>query len=332
MEERNYKVYKHTSPSGKVYIGITKQKVNERWKKGLGYTGNARFTNAIKRYGWGNFLHEILYEDLTKEEAKEKEVELIAFHKSNQREFGYNITKGGDSIKEVSDETKEKLRKANIGKKMSEEARKKMSESKKGEKAYFYGKHLSEETRKKISEGKKGQVPWMKGKKHTKEAKKKMSEAHKGKQTWNKGGKWSEEAKKKMSESHKGKQVWNKGKKNEISDETRKKMSESHKGITPKSCFKKGNIPWNKGKKMSEEFCRKNSESHKGQKPWNKGIHWQEETKKKLGTPVVCIETQMIYFSMTEASKKTNASRGRISDCCRGVRKTAGGYHWKYYE
>lgn len=34
---RNWIVYKHTSPSGKVYIGITNQPANKRWKNGMGY-------------------------------------------------------------------------------------------------------------------------------------------------------------------------------------------------------------------------------------------------------------------------------------------------------
>lgn len=44
----------------------------------------------------------------------------------------------------------------NKGKNHSAETRKKMSESRKGEKCYIFGKHLSEETRKKMSEAKKG--------------------------------------------------------------------------------------------------------------------------------------------------------------------------------
>ena len=33
----NYCVYKHTSPSGKVYVGITKLKPKYRWNNGKGY-------------------------------------------------------------------------------------------------------------------------------------------------------------------------------------------------------------------------------------------------------------------------------------------------------
>lgn len=35
-----YTVYKHTTPSGKVYIGITKQKPWQRWNNGNGYKNN----------------------------------------------------------------------------------------------------------------------------------------------------------------------------------------------------------------------------------------------------------------------------------------------------
>lgn len=49
MEERIWKVYMHTSPSNKRYIGITKRKVNKRWQNGNGYKHNTYFTNAIKK-------------------------------------------------------------------------------------------------------------------------------------------------------------------------------------------------------------------------------------------------------------------------------------------
>lgn len=73
----------------------------------------------------------------------------------------------------------------NVGKKHSEEWRRKKSESMKGERHPFYGKHHSEETRKKMVEAHKG--------KHlSEETKKKLSEAMKEKPTWNrnKGRHW----------------------------------------------------------------------------------------------------------------------------------------------
>lgn len=116
----DYKVYKHTTPSGKVYIGITCQDIEKRWEHGKGYKRNAHFYSAIEKYGWENISHEILFKNLTKEEAAAKEIELIAKFKSNDREFGYNKSKGGEKSAE--------------GVKRSAETRKKMSEAKKGTK------------------------------------------------------------------------------------------------------------------------------------------------------------------------------------------------------
>ena len=98
----NYKddkfiVYKHTSPSGKSYIGITHQKPNLRWRsKGQGYKQCTVFYTAIMKYGWENFQHEILFENLSYEEASEKEKEMIIKYNSLVP-HGYNIDEGGYS-------------------------------------------------------------------------------------------------------------------------------------------------------------------------------------------------------------------------------------------
>ena len=92
IEKRNYVVYKHTSPSNKVYIGITGQIPPEkRWANGHGYTQNEYFNSEIIQYGWDKFSHEILFYGLTKNEAQKKESELIIQYKSTDKNFGYNI-------------------------------------------------------------------------------------------------------------------------------------------------------------------------------------------------------------------------------------------------
>lgn len=96
LKDRKYTVYKHTAPSKKVYIGITGQAVEKRWKNGTGYIDNSYFYRAIKKYGWNNIQHKIIEEGLTLKEACTKEKELIAFYKSNERNFGYNMTNGGE--------------------------------------------------------------------------------------------------------------------------------------------------------------------------------------------------------------------------------------------
>lgn len=134
-------VYKHTSPSGKCYIGITSA-INPslRWgRNGSRYlytyktTGSHRkFVYAIKKYGWDNFSHEILETDLTEEQAKEFEKYYI--DKFDSFYHGYNGTMGGEGTKGLSgnkcvwygrhhsNETKKKMREIRLGIQMSDEA------------------------------------------------------------------------------------------------------------------------------------------------------------------------------------------------------------------
>lgn len=94
----NYILYKHTSPSKKVYIGITKRLPEQRYNYGHGYRGNPHFFNAIKKYGWNNFSHEVLESGLSEEEAKKREIELISLYDSTNPSKGYNRSPGGDLL------------------------------------------------------------------------------------------------------------------------------------------------------------------------------------------------------------------------------------------
>ena len=47
-------------------------------------------------------------------------------------------------------------------------------------------------------------------------------------------------------------------------------------------------------------------------------------------TPVLCVDMGIEYPSATAASNMTGINHGHISDCCRGERKTAGGFKWVY--
>lgn len=219
----NYIVYMHTSPSNKRYIGITSQNPKRRWRKnGEGYKDHIYFWRAIQKYGWDNFKHEILYSDLTKNEACQKEIELIANYNSNDTNFGYNISVGGES--------------GSKGYKYTEEQRKRMGENRKGEKNGMYGKHHTEESIEKARI------------KHLRE---------------------------------------------NLSPDTIYKMS-----ITKK------------GKKRSNESIRKQIET--------------------ISNKVICIETSIVYDSTKDAGRLNNIDSSSIAKVCRGERKTAGGYHWRY--
>lgn len=144
-----YTVYKHTCPNGKVYIGITCMNVADRWKcGGKGYR-KQYFYRAVQKYGWDNIEHSVIAENLTKSEAEDMEVKLIATHHSNNPQFGYNIDNGGKVGDRMSETTKEKLRQINIGKRHTENAKLKMSLSQRG-------RTHTEETKAKISQSHRG--------------------------------------------------------------------------------------------------------------------------------------------------------------------------------
>lgn len=83
--------------NSKVYIGQTKTSYLSRWDNGNGYGHCSRFAKAIKKYGWDGFEHIPLIEGLTKSEADYFERFFIAFFDSQNPEFGYNLTAGGDT-------------------------------------------------------------------------------------------------------------------------------------------------------------------------------------------------------------------------------------------
>lgn len=222
-----FSVYVHIAPNNKKYFGITKQNVEDRWKNGDGYKTQSYFWKAIQKYGWSNFKHIILYENLSREEACRIEQQLIAQHQSNNPKFGYNISSGGEGPFGVvrSKETREKLRTANLGKHHSEETKQKISEH---SPHYNKGRKLSKEQAEKLHASRRGKPSWMSGRKLSDEERKKLSKAHLGQKAWNKGIPCSEEVKRKVSLANKGKQgTW---KDKQLPDEMRDKISKTLTG------------------------------------------------------------------------------------------------------
>ena len=116
MKDKKWILYRHTSPSGKVYVGITSQNnVKIRWCRGSSYKGCPYFFHAILKYGWDNIKHEVLFANLEEDRAKNLEKELIRHYKNLN--ISYNITDGGDGTLGVgcSEENKEKMRKSRKG-------------------------------------------------------------------------------------------------------------------------------------------------------------------------------------------------------------------------
>lgn len=142
-EEKKWYVYMHTNLiNGKKYIGITSKKPEYRWQHGNGYRGNEHFWRAIQKYGWDEgFTHEILFFNLSIEDAAKIEQELIKEYNTNDYNYGYNLTSGGDRKYNfsISEETRQKMIKSHsgennkwIGRKHKPESKEKMSLAKIG--------------------------------------------------------------------------------------------------------------------------------------------------------------------------------------------------------
>lgn len=153
----NWLIYCYISPSGKKYIGKTSVKRENKRKAEHKYKAkikNGHFQNAVNKYGIDNFIYFPVAYCATEQEAFDVEKYLISKYKTNDKNYGYNLTDGGEGTSGIS---------------------------RYGSKNSFYGKHHTEETKRKISEANKGKVCFWKGKKLSDEHKKNMSISRIGK-------------------------------------------------------------------------------------------------------------------------------------------------------
>jgi len=160
--------------NNKSYIGITTKTLEHRkitHQKAAKYS-NRKFYTALNKYGFDNFEWSVLDEcsDMTDLETKEQ----YYIEKYNSLNDGYNLTSGGESIKEYSEESKELMREARVdwhksnrngfkGKTHTEEVRKQISEKLKGRVSTNKDKELSETHRENLS---KAQKEWLKHNEH----------------------------------------------------------------------------------------------------------------------------------------------------------------------
>lgn len=287
--KKQYIVYKHTSPSNKVYIGVTSKTLLERsGVNGINYKRNRYFYSAIQKYGWDKFKHEILCSNLTKEEASKQERYFVSLYHADNPEHGYNHTSGGeihfefnDDIKNlIAEKTRTQWKNPHIRNKMIRRLKEshKGPLSKKQIKANTRrrGTHLSEATKEKM----RGKVPWNKGKVgcFSKDTIYKMSLARKGKSPHNKGTHLLEEQKRLIS--IKTKEGMNK-------PEIKQKIRDNNK------------------KRIGKVF---------------KNYIFQYTCDEKL------LNT---YAGEVNASRESGVSKCAIHNCISGKSKTAGGYIWK---
>lgn len=189
----NYCIYMHKNKvNGKKYIGQTCQKPEYRWgKEGKGYEQCPLFYSAIQKYGWDNFEHIIILTGLSAEEANLKEQELISFYKTTQKEFGYNLQKGGNN-RIINESTRKKLSFSTTNRWKDPEFKKYFSDLMKQKwqdpayrekiiKSKTGQSHISEEGKKRISEARKKYIEEhgtpTQGKGHSEATKQKIRES-----------------------------------------------------------------------------------------------------------------------------------------------------------
>jgi hypothetical protein len=187
------------------------------------------FSNRNRNYHWHNvvnitdYIVDIILDNLTFEEAIEKEIEFVKIYGRKDLEVGtlVNMTDGGEGHKTFSEESINKIKKSLTGRILSDETKQKISMKSKG-----LPKH-TEEYKKEVGDRMLGNL-YRLGKKLSESSKDKLSKSRKGK-------KHSDETKSKISKSKTGKKVSeeeanrlrNLRKFTKLSEETKKKLSES---------------------------------------------------------------------------------------------------------
>ena len=280
-------IYKATCIiNGKVYIGQTIKTLEERRRehiKRVGLGSKFYFHNALRKYGENNFIWETIDSANSPDELNIKECDLINEYQAFDKSFGYNMTYGGDGVKNPSEEVRKRMGEVHIGNKNwlgkhhTEETKALLSKIHTGKKQSeehrikniigHIGKKQSEETKEKIRQ-------YFKGRPRSPETVRKISESNKGKII-------SEETRRKISLAQIGRPAWNKG--IPMSQETKNKLRKTSEGNKNATGHIVSNELKNKlrliytGRKLSPETIEKMKEAQRKRRQSELHIYKQEE-------------------------------------------------------
>ena len=112
---KKYIIYLHRNrANGKCYVGQTCQKPEVRWGlHGNGYKSQEYFYRAIQKYGWDNFEHIILEDNLTAEEANQQEIFWAGYYHALVPE-GYCLQVGQENQKTISNLARQHYQQATL--------------------------------------------------------------------------------------------------------------------------------------------------------------------------------------------------------------------------
>ena len=309
-------IYKITNPKGSVYVGSAVS-IRKRFSNYLRLEckGQVKLFRSFTKYGINNHLFEILEECYGEDK-------FLLEQQLNEREIHWGILLDATSVNNLtlrlgrtkgvtSQETKDKISKANKGK---------------------VGKPMSDKHKSIISKANKGKPTWNTGlTKYTNESVKRTGDSRKGKHL-------SEYTKNKISESNKGKKVSNEtrhklslantGKTH--SEETRSKLRLASTGrsngpLSQETKLKLSIV--NRGKVVSQESRNKMSIAKKGKTKPDNFIQCNSKPILQYSAEGTFIKD---WSSCFKASKALSVCRQSIVTCLKGRSKSAGGYIWKY--
>lgn len=163
-------IYKITSPSGKVYIGQSANVLKRlSYYKNHGCSRQPKLYASLSKYGFSNHTFQIIHEfpfDVDISIVHVYEILYIEQYRSCGVQL-LNLTDGGEGSFNPSESSREKMRKAQIGRVISPLCRERSA-------AALRGKEVSKETREKRSKSLKGRPSPFRGRKHTAESRSKM--------------------------------------------------------------------------------------------------------------------------------------------------------------
>lgn len=134
-KKNNFIVYKITNKiNNKLYFGITRYSIGIRWSQHKLKNKTSHLSLAIRKYGQINFTIKVVKKCNSEQEMYDLEIYLISKYKSNDRNYGYNNSSGGE--------------KSSAGKVVSLETRRKLSEIQKGKKRKPHTEKTKEKIRK----------------------------------------------------------------------------------------------------------------------------------------------------------------------------------------
>lgn len=328
--DRPFIIYMHTSPSGKRYVGQTRQSPNERWKNGIGYKGCKYFERAIEKYGWESIKHEILCVVHSQELANSFERYYIDKYKTADKRYGYNLTSGGSSGYQYSDEVRAKLSRIARERGISKETIEKMHATRR--KNGYKRRPMTDDEKEALSRRMSGPNHPLYGKKLPRDVVEKRAASQRGRKA-------SEETRRRQSKGLRNSEKVKAKQKPVLQIDDNGNVVKRYESLSQAS--RENNVTKQAIRAVCTGLCNtacgfRWAYEDEGMQDAAAKVVAQRSNRKTIGLPVIQLDldgNELARFDITvDASKKTGLTRSGISECCRGKRHTSQGYVWKYLD